>query len=61
MGWAFIFVFYPSLTLGGKSNQIKIDIPEKLAAWGTQEEEKHNMINHCDRPINLLSDTDTVY
>ena len=23
--------------------QSKIDIPEKLAAWGTQEEEKHNI------------------
>jgi hypothetical protein len=41
MGWAFIFVFYPSLTLEGKSNRIMIDNPEKLAAWGTQEEEKH--------------------
>ena len=43
MGWAFIFVFYPSLTLEGKSNRIKMDNPEKLAVWGTQEEEKHNI------------------
>ena len=39
----------------------KMSVKQTLAwIWDVQYSQRHTMINHCDRRITLLSDTDTV-